>query len=150
MATKSINKREIQAKTALNFVYSFVVLTFVNYLVLFLANKFFPSAVVLGTASLTPAWATLLAAEKLAIIGVAVMAFVAYKEYKRNKDFSPKEWMTVYLVVDVAAIWLLARMADRLGFGISSFWVAIVLGAVLDWAQGIAMMAYGKITGQES
>lgn len=114
-------------------------------MVLFIANAIFPANVVLGTYSLTPAWALILVAEKLALIGVLAMPFVTYQEWKREKDFSPRDWMLTYFVVNTVAIWLISRFAANLGFGISSWFVAILLGAALDWVQGLAMMAYGKL-----
>lgn len=150
MDKKPKEVRQLQAKTALNIVYSFVVLTVTNYLVLSIANWLFPQAVVFGTANMSSWWAMVLSAEKLALMGVVTMAYVYYKEWKRGKNYSPKEWMTTYFFVNVVTIWVVTRFTAQYGFGISSWFVAVLLGAALDWAQGMAMMAYGRATGTQT
>lgn len=141
--------RELQAKVGLNLVATYVVMLLVSMLVIGLANWFFPTYVVLGTAKLSPMWALCLSAGKLALITTAVMPLVTYREWKMKRNYTPKDWMVTYLIVDVIMVWLVSRFAQYLGLGISSWWVAVLLGTALDWAQGMAMIAYGKITGQE-
>lgn len=148
MAKKSATMRAVQAGTGINLVFSFVFILAVNYVILFLAHWLFPKAVVFGTYTLTPAWSLLMASEKIALVSAFFIPYVAYQEWKRGKDYSPKEWMTTYFVVNAVTVWVISRFATYLGFGISSFWVAILLGAVLDWGQGMAMMAYSRATGQ--
>jgi len=149
MAKKSSTLRAVQAGTGINLVFSFVFILAANYVILLLSHWLFPEAIVFGTHTMSPEWSLLLIAEKLALISTFAIPYVAYQEWKRNSDYSPKEWMTTYFFVNAASVWLLSRFASNLGFGISSFWVAIFLGAALDWAQGMAMMGYSKATGQE-
>lgn len=141
--------REFQAKVGLNLVATYVVMLVVGMVILSLANWLFPSVVVLGTATISPMWAVCLASGKLALISTAVMPLVTYKEWKMKRNYTPRDWMITYFIVDVIAIWLIARAATHLGLGISSWWVAVVLGGVLDWVQGMAMIGYGKVTGQQ-
>lgn len=143
------NIKELQAKTGLNLVATYLVMFVVSALVIWVAAALFPGAVVLGTAAHTPLWALCLASGKLALITTAVMPFVTYREWKMKRDFTPRDWMMTYFVVDVLALWIVSRYAKYLGLGLSSWMVVVLLGAALDWVQGMAMMAYGKLTGQE-
>ena len=51
----------------------------------------------------------------------------------------------VYLVVNIIGIWAIARLALFTGFGISSFWVAILLGTVMVFLQGPVWKISSKI-----
>lgn len=144
MAKFILNKAEVQAKTGLTLVYSFFVLFAVNAAVVYLANKLFPADVVLGTYSISPWWALHHSMTKLSLIAVFAIPFVYYHEWKRGKDYSPKEWMLAYFVVNVVGIWMITRFAENMGMGISHWWVAVLLAVALDWAQGFAMMTVSK------
>lgn len=139
-----LNKTEIQAKTGVNLVISYFIMLITNSLVLLLASSLFPHAVVLGTYALSPMWALMLASGKLTLLATGAMPFVAYTEWRRGRDFTPKDWMLTYFVLNVIGVWVLSRFASHLGFGISGWVVAVLLGAALDWVQGMVMMAAGK------
>lgn len=141
----ALSKEKVQAQTGLTLIYSYLTLFVVNALVIFLANKLFPLSVVLGTFALSPLWALYLAVVELTIVGTMVIPLVYYHEWKRGKVYSPKEWMLAYFVVNTVTIWGIARFADKVGFGISAWYVAILLGVALDWAQGMGMMLLGKL-----
>ena len=140
-----VNKAEIQAKVGLTLVFSYFVLFFVNLFVVYIANQLFPQDVVLGTYSLSTWWALHHSMTKLALINTFVIPLVYYHEWKRGSVYSPKEWMLAYFAVNTVAIWGITRFAQVFGLGISHWWVALLLAAALDWAQGIAMMALGKL-----
>ncbi len=144
MAKSLTSKEAIQAKTGVHLIYSFATMLAVNTLVLMIANNFFPTHIVLGTNSISYWWAMHHSMVKLAMIGTFVMPLVAYYEWKRGKIFSPKEWMMTYMVVNTVALWGISRFATNLGLGISAWWVVLILAAVFNWAQGIAMMTLGK------
>lgn len=144
--TKAIvSKEEIQAKTGLTLVYSFLTLFVVNALVIYLANWFFPTQIGLGTYALTSFWALLLSVCKLTLIATTIIPLIYYHEWQRGKMYTPKEWMLVYFVVDTLAIYGITRFASVLGLGIAHWYLALLLGAVLDWAQGMGLMALGKL-----
>lgn len=144
MAKLIMNKAEVQAKTALTLVYSFFVLFAVNALVIYLANALFPADVVLGTYSISSWWALHHSVTKLSLIVTFAIAFVYYHEWKRGKDYSPREWMLAYFAVNTVAVWMITRFAENMGLGISHWWVAVLLAVALDWAQGFAMMTVAK------
>lgn len=140
-----VSKAEIQAKTGLTLIFSFFVLFLVDVFVVYLANQLFPADVVLGTYSISLGWALHHSMARLALINMFVIPLVYYHEWKRGSNYSPKEWMLVYFVVNTLAIWGITRFAEAIGLGISHWWVALLLAAALDWAQGIAMMGLGKL-----
>lgn len=144
MAKLLMSKIEIQAKTGVNLIISFLILFVVNALIIILANRFFPNQVVLGTYSISYWWAIYHSMLKFTLLTTAVMPFVALYEWKKNTTFTNMQWMGLYLVVNVAGLWLVTRFANNLGFGVSAWWVVLVLAVVLDWVQGMAMMAAGK------
>lgn len=143
--TIALSKEKIQAQTGLTFIYSYLTLFIVNTLIIYLANKLFPANVALGTYALNPMWALYLAVVEITIVGTMVIPLVYYHEWRRGKVYSPKEWMITYFIVNTLTIWGIARFADKVGFGISSWYVAILLGVALDWAQGMGMMLLGKV-----
>jgi hypothetical protein len=53
--------------------------------------------------------------------------------------------MLTYFAINIVALWEITRFAENLGLGVSSWVVVILLAAALDWAQGMAMMAAGKL-----
>ncbi len=140
----ALSKEKIQAKTGIHLICSFSTLFLVNYLVLHLANMFAPMNVVLGTSSISHWWAMYHSVLAFTLIGTAVMPLVSYYEWKNKVTLKPKDWMLLYLVVNFVALWAISRFAENLGLGISSWVVVLVLAAIFDLVQGMAMMALGK------
>ncbi|OGY19282.1 MAG: hypothetical protein A3A65_04125 [Candidatus Chisholmbacteria bacterium RIFCSPLOWO2_01_FULL_49_14] len=132
-----------------------MVLTFfnlfvINGLVVWLANSLFPQQVVLGTQFISKGWAIIHSMGTLALLGTFAIPFIREYEKSRGKMFSSAEWMVAYFVLNFVGIWLVARLAEQLGFGISSWVVALVLAVVLDVVQGMAMMQVEKLRTQKA
>lgn len=123
---------------------SFFTLFAVNALVIFVINLFFPNAVVLGTLHISKTWALVLSMTAFTLIHTLLLPFINQYESDRGKKFSTMDWMGIYFVINFAGLWLVARAAHVLGFGISSFWIAIALAVILDFAQSMAMMQLEK------
>src|SRR5512138_2366293 len=98
-----VSQAEIQAKTSLTLFYSFLVLFVVNAFVVYLANQLFPSAVVLGTFSISLFLSLLPSVGVLSIITTFAISLVYYHAWKRGKTYSTKDWMLAYFLVDTAA-----------------------------------------------
>ncbi len=96
----------------------------VNSLVIWLANMFFPSYVVLGTEWITRCWAIIHSMGTLALVNVFTAS--CGQEDKR---------MMTGLVVNSVGLWLIARLAKQLGLGISSWLIVVMLGLVLSAVQ---------------
>jgi hypothetical protein len=126
-------------------VISTVILYFVNAIILVLAQMFFPQHIVLGTHALPYYWAVFMSMGKLTLLTTFVMPFVSKYELMRKKIFSPMEWMALYFVVNFVGLWMISRFSEQFGLGFTSWTVVLVLAAVLDFAQGMAMMAYGSM-----
>ena len=114
----------------------------VNAVVLYLANMFFPTYVVLGNNSLSPLFATV-------ITGFLLSATMALPEPVMKavglKTKNELYLALVYIVFNVVGLWILARLANYVGFGVSSFIVVIALGFVLNLVQyAVWKMISGK------
>ena len=147
IAPKVISKEELQAKSGLALLYSFLVMFAASALVVYLANLLFPTSVVLGTHEISLWWAIYHSVLVLTLICTFVIPLVYYHEWKRGQMYTPKEWMLAYFVVNTLAVYGLTRYAGNLGLGIAHWWIAPLLGAALDWAQGMVMMALNKVIG---
>lgn len=143
-------KNTINQNTGIILVTTYFVLSVVNSLVIILASVLFPQMVVLGTANISKTWAIIHSVGTLALINTFAIPFVKELENKREKMFSPKEWLAYYLVINFGGIWIIARFADQLGFGIKSWLAVLTLAAVLDIVQGIAMMQVEKLRKKDS
>lgn len=126
---------------------TYAVLLAVNSLTVAIANALFPANVVLGTNSIS--WAMSLAHSMTYLTVLGTFAIPLVRQYERSRGgrmFTPPEWMALYFVLNFAGIWLVSRFADQIGLGVSSWFVVLVLAAVLDALQGMAMMQLEKFT----
>lgn len=125
-------------------VVAFFLMLFTNAIVISLANQFFPNLFVLGTMSLTYYPALLLSSGMLALITVLAIPFFTQWEMTQQKILTPMQWMGGYLVINFIGLWLIARGAEVFGLGIASWLAVLGLAVVLDFMQGMVMMALGK------
>ena len=137
-------KAKLNENTGIMMPISFLVSFLASGLVVYLANMYFPKNVVLGTMSITPIWAIAHSIGSLAIIVTFAVPFIREYENYSKRMFKDKDWFFVYFFINFVGIWLVTRFAEQLGFGVSSIWVVAALAAVLDVAQGIAMMTLEK------
>lgn len=116
----------------------------VNALVLYVANMLFPKNVVLGNMSLSMPWAIILSSGALAILGILAVPVIEYAQEKMG-PFEMMHWIGAYLVINFASIWVITRFAEQFGFGISAWWVGLILAGVTDFLQGMGtMLVYTK------
>lgn len=104
----------------------------VNSALLFLANAVFPEKYALGNSIFIPL-------QSVAFTGL-VWAFVVWNVEKMAKDFEidmkgNMEMMLVYLAVNFAALWLMARFAFIFGFGVFNFVWVLLLAFVANIVQ---------------
>jgi hypothetical protein len=140
----ALSKEKVQAMHGLNMIYSFITLMVTNVLVLMIANAIAPNQVVLGTYAISYWWAIYHSMFKLSVVSVFVMPLVTLYEWKNKTTFTPKQWMMTYFVVNTVVLWEITRFAENLGLGVSSWVVLLVLAAVFNFVQGMAMLALGK------
>lgn len=141
----ALSKEKVQAQNGLMMIYSFFALLGINILVLVVANTLFPTTVVLGTFSISYMWAIYHSMFKLTVIGIFAMQLVYYYEWKKGITFTPKQWTIAYFVVNLVSIWGITRFAENLGFGVSSWFVVLLLAAAFDLAEGVVMMQMSKL-----
>ena len=105
----------------------------INIAFLWLASLVWPSYVVFGNANITPVLGIIWTAFLLTAALYPVSTVLKQLKIKVAKE----SYMgLVYLVVNIVALWVLARwLGSVTGFGIGAFWVAIVLGVVVNFAQ---------------
>lgn len=80
----------------------------------------------------------------LALIGTFSIPFIHRYEKSRGRTLTSRDWMLAYFIINFVGLWVISRYSEQFGFGISSWVVAAVLAAVLDVAQGAAMMQLEK------
>jgi hypothetical protein len=139
-----MKKKFINQYTGIMLPITFFVLFAVNSLVLYLANMFFPSHIVLGNQTVSYGWAFIHSMATLAILNVFLIPLVRVYENKIDKMITSLCWMKIYFVTNFVGLWILARFANQLGMGLSSWVVALFLALALDIVQGITMMWLGK------
>ncbi len=104
----------------------------VNAVIIYLAGILFPQNVVVGNNSIE-GWAAVLVTALL--ITASLMGTEPVLKHFKIKITNVAYYGVIYGVVNITAVWLLARGANWTGFGISSVWIAIVLGLVFNLAQ---------------
>lgn len=138
-------KEKLPVTTSAQMSHMFFVLWVINSLVIWLANMYFPKMVVLGNAMLNHNWAVLISMGTLSLIGMLSVPLFEYYQEQKGKVLSTTDWMVGYLVINFVAIWGITRFAEEFGMGISAWWVALVLAAVMDFLQGLGMaLVYKK------
>lgn len=127
-------------------VITFFATLIVNMIVAYVANMWFPQHVVLGTQSMNTSWAILHSMGTLALFLTLAMPFMTELEKKKGSMLTPIDWMTAYFVLNVVGLWLITRCSDQFGLGVSSWLVVVGIAVVLDFLQGMVMMAIGEKT----
>lgn len=125
-------------------VVTYFVLFAINCAIIWLANVLFPKNIALGTWSIPKFWAIIQSMGILALIDTFAIPFIREYAVKKKKMLSSQEWMIAFFLINTAGIWLMARLANEIGLGISSWLVAILLGVVLDLFQGLALKLINK------
>ncbi len=122
---------------------AFFLTWFASATIITIASALFPKNVVLGTISLSHWEALLLSSGVLSWLMTLSIVLFTEVEVRQQRVLSPKDWLMGYFALNTVGIWLIARLAEILGLGLSSWLVALLLGLVLSFAQGSTMMAYG-------
>lgn len=122
-----------------------VAMVVVNMVVLYGANMWFPEHVVVGTQSLTVAWGLFLSSSALAVLGMLFMPVATYWESMMGRNLKPMEMMGLYFVENVVGLWLVTRVSDIFGLGVSSWMVILALAVVMDLLQGVAGVMLEKV-----
>ena len=101
----------------------------VNSFVVLTANLLFPDYVVLGTEWINKYWAVIHSMGTLSLVNV--LTTPCDGETKRMRSF----------IVNLITVWVMGRLADNLGMGVSSWIVVILLGLFLNAMQKKLLMS---------
>ena len=119
-----------------------IIIMFVDMAVIFTAQLIYPDSLVLGNANLSPFASLLVVSFFLTLLISLIPPLIRSLKIKIEDDLS---LAIFYALVNISGLWLIARGAHYTGFGISSFFVAVVLGVVLNIVQyGAWKFSIGK------
>jgi len=108
--------------------------------VVVIAHWLFPASVVLGTNLISPFLALLNSMVVLTLFSVGAVPLIELVQDLRQHKIGPTEWMLLYFGVNTIGFWIIARFAEQLGLGLSSWIVAALLGLVVSAVQGLFAM----------
>lgn len=140
----TLSKETIQGQHSMAAILTFIAMMVTNTVVILAANALFPNQVVLGSLSVPFWWAVYHSMLELSVITLLVLFGVTICEWKTKAIFTPAQWMGLYFVVNVSALWGITRFAEQMGLGVSAWWVLLILAGVFDFLQGMVMMFLGK------
>lgn len=104
----------------------------VNTIVLYTASLLFPVEIVFGNAAIPDLLGVGVTSLLLTGILTQVEPIVQALKIKLTNE---AYWGILYGVVNIGGLWLIARISEWSGFGITSFSVAILLGIILNVCQ---------------
>jgi len=110
----------------------FLILWTVNTLLLLIFAALFANDIVLGNAVMTKPMASVLVGLILTIL-ISLVPKVAKKYDVKIKD--EKIQTSVYFFVDLVSIWILKRLADFTGLGISNILWVLILAIIVALVQ---------------
>lgn len=120
----------------------FAGIALVNAVVLYVGSILFPTDIVLGNSTLSPLLAAIVTGILLSVVMTLPEPTIQSLKWKIKNEMY---WMLIYLAANIAGLWLLARLANFSGFGVTSYMVIIVLGFVLNLLQyGVWKVVSGK------
>ena len=117
----------------------FVYFMVIDSIILYGAHLLFPNQVVLGTYQISPLLAviqSMLFFSLFAVVSTPVIELVAHYLKLKLTDL---HWIILTFLIDFVGLWLVARLANMLGLGISSWVIVAVLAVCFDLGQGLAI-----------
>lgn len=123
----------------MKFYLRFLLVWFVNSLVILLANQMYGIYYVLGNAVLTPMMAGIFTAFLLTVLTKSVKPLLVKAGLiKKGKGMM----FITYWLVNSIVIWILARLSVITGFGIPAFYWAFVLGFIASFGQWLLRQGF--------
>lgn len=123
---------------------AFVLFLAANFVILYLANKWWPTHVVLGTHFFSPMVALLYTVLPLTILSVGFVPVVEHVMDTTEWKATDYHWLALSFVVNATALWGLTRFAEWIGMGVSSWMVVAAVAVVLTAVQGMLVMGVVK------
>jgi hypothetical protein len=115
----------------MKFAYRLLWFSIANAVVFYLAFLLGGNYVVFGNVVAAPVQAIIMAS----IIVAFVVALLG--ELAKSLKYPETTWMAIYWAINTLTIWFLARteVSEIVGIGLPGFWVAVVLGFVVNLVQ---------------
>jgi hypothetical protein len=135
--TKKSSKVAAEIMTARELSITFIVWMIGHSLLIYLANRFFPDFVVLGTHQLSAFQSIFYSMLVFTLIAVGATPLIEYFAILQKRVLKAMDWFIAYFFINAVGIWIVARFAEQLGMGISSWLVAVALAVVFDVVQGL-------------
>lgn len=111
----------------------------VNAAILYVVSLFFPDFVVVGNEFIEGWMAVILTSLLLTVLLVLVKPLMKSASLKVKGDLPIN---ITYGIANIVGLWVLAKLARYVGFGVSSFVVVIVLGVVLTLFQYVVWKGF--------
>jgi hypothetical protein len=122
----------------------YAVLLVVHLIVFAVLGFVFPNVMVFGTHQVSVLAGLLMSSIVFTFLTIGAIPVIEAVQSTLKIKLSNMQWMVAYYVLDFVSLWVLARFAEQLGMGISS-WKAIAFIAILfDCAQGLAITSLMK------
>lgn len=119
----------------------FVFFFLANCVVIYIANRLFPSNVVLGTYFHTLPMALVYSMTVLTIMTTGAAPVIEFFLKMTKAELTELFWTVLYFVLNFVVVWAVARLAVYLGLGVSSWRVVAVLAIILALCQRIVVEA---------
>jgi len=135
MAKKIIKGVNPEAVTAWQLTIMFIMTAAFGMILMFLGNVYMPQGVVLGNHIFSPGLALIYSMITFSLLSVGAAPVIEWIMLKNNLHPTENIWMVMYLGVNFAALWIVARFAEFLGLGIASWRIVLVLAFIIDILQ---------------
>ncbi|KKR70394.1 MAG: hypothetical protein UU12_C0022G0004 [Candidatus Woesebacteria bacterium GW2011_GWA2_40_7b] len=125
----------------MNFYLRFLLIWFINSVIILLANNNFGTNYVLGNAVMPPMVAGIFTGFLLTVLTKSfkpLLAKIGIGKKSRGSMF------LTYWIINSVVIWALARLSVITGFGISAFYWAFALGLVSSLGQWLVRQVFKK------
>ena len=139
MAKINKGSQEMTVTTAGQLSLMFVMTAAFGMIVMFLANVFLPENVVLGNNIFSPGAALIYSMITFTLLSVGAVPVVEWVASNNKVQLTENMWMILYFFINFFALWIVARFAELLGLGISSWQIVAVLALILDVLQASIM-----------
>jgi len=73
------------------------------------------------------------------LLSIGAVPVVEWLSEKRESRLTENKWMLVWFVVNFFSFWIVARFAELLGMGVSSWRMVAVLALIMDVLQASVM-----------
>ncbi len=118
----------------------------VNAAVLYVASLFFPAYVVVGNEFIENWMAVVLTAFLLTLLLALTKPIMKAANLKVKGDLPIN---ITYGIANIVGLWILAKLARYVGFGVSSVVVVVVLGVVLTLLQFVVWKGFAGKKGKK-